>query len=307
MKHNAIKIIITGGSGFLGTKISEQLVNKGCEVISLDISPPRVDEKTHTHIGYIQCNLAKDTINPEWFDGVFAVINLAGVPIFGRWTDEKKQHIYDSRVIGTRRLVEVLKKTDVTNFVSASAVGVYGNRGDELLDEKSELGDETKSFLTYVSKDWEHEASQLNQDIQTTIVRNGHVLGEKGLVGVLKPYYQWGVGGPLGSGNQWFPWVHIQDCAKIYTDAALQDVKEDFKKVRIVNAVVGDPITNKTFSQVFAKALQRPHVFFIPKFALKLLYGDFGDEMMYSQKIHQNTQMNFDFRDISDAMKNILD
>jgi len=298
VSHSFSKIVITGGSGFLGSVISKQLLGKGYKVVSLDIAPPHNKE-----VDYISCNLAKDTINPEWFDGVFAVINLAGAPIFGKWTKEKKQQIYNSRVIGTKKLVETLQNTDVANFVSASAVGIYGDRGEELLSESSELGDGQKSFLTKVSKDWEDEALKLQNKMNVNIIRNGHILGKKGLVGVLRPYYQWGIGGPLGNGKQWFPWIHIDDCAQMYVNAALE---EGDTKQAVTNAVVGKPITNKTFSKVFAKVLRRPHIFFIPKFALKLLYGEFANEMMYSQKITGNTKISFIYKDISDAMNNIL-
>jgi len=301
-RNGGKKIIITGGSGFLGTKISELLLSNNCDVVSLDISPPK-----NNKVDYIECNLAKDTIKSEWFDGVFTVINLAGAPIFGKWTEAKKKAIYNSRVMGTKKLVAVLSETDVVNFVSASAVGVYGDRGNELLHEKSRLGDIEKSFLTKVSRHWEHEASQLKSTIQTTIIRNGHILGEKGLVGVLKPFYKWGIGGPLGDGKQWFPWVHIDDCAQLYVQAALQDTNEsDALSVKVINAVVGEPITNKTFSKVFAKVLHRPHMLFIPKFALKILYGDFADEMMYSQKIASNVTNMAQYKDIYIAMKDIL-
>jgi NAD dependent epimerase/dehydratase family enzyme len=122
----------------------------------------------------------------------------------------------------------------------------------------------------------------------------------------LKPYFQKGIGGPLGNGKQWFPWIHVSDCSHIYATTALQKQSENIQEVVYINAVAGEPITNKTFSKVFAKVLHRPHIFFIPKVALKLLYGDFANEMMYSQKVVSVHKYDFEYGNIESAMKDIV-
>ena len=173
-------------------------------------------------------------------------------------------------------------------MVAASAVGFYGDRGEEEINIQTGKGD---GFLSDVCKDWEAENFTAEKfGIKTTVVRNGLILGKAGLIKVLRPYYEWGIGGPIGNGKQWFPWIHVEDCAEIY----IQTMMEKIDSV-IINAVAPEQIRNKDFSKTFAKILKRPHFLFIPVFALKALYGGFAKEISISQKIKSEVP-NFDFR-----------
>ena len=298
-----MKIIITGGSGFLGSKLSESLINEGHEVISLDINPPR-----NPKVLFLKVNL-QEGISPEG-EGVKiknpdVVINLAGVTIGAKWNEEYKKKIYESRVLGTKNLGSLMENLDFRPkvFISASAVGVYGDRGAEILDENTEIK-ENQGFLAKVAKDWELEAKKAEKHgIRTVILRQGHILGMGGLIQTLLPYYKMGIGGPISSGKQYFPWIHIEDLVNLYIYSIYREV------FGIINAVSGEPITNKEFSRVFARVLRRPHIFFIPLFVLKIKFGEFAKEIVKSQRVvRHNLQKDFVFKfdNLEKALKDIF-
>jgi len=270
------KVVITGGSGFFGSYLSKKLIESGYSVVSADITPPSVDA-----VSFVEVDLLNEVPEHEALSDPYAVINLAGKNIFGRWTDDFKALVYETRIEGTENFIELFEneafRPDV--FVSASAVGYYGDAGDTELGADSPAGD---GFLARVSKDWEKAAKKAQQyGVNTKIIRNGHILGNGGLLSVLLPYYRWGVGGPLGDGKQWFPWIHIEDVARLYIAA----MEADTDAPAIYNAVAPQQIRNREFSRTLADILDRPHVLRIPPFALKLLYGQFGEEMLYSQRV----------------------
>ncbi len=277
------KIIITGGSGFLGSVIAARLKARGAFPIILDIAPPR-----DSSLVFVKANLSENIPDDSRLKNPHAVINLAGVPIFGRWNSEKKKIIYNSRILGTKNLVKTFEDLEMRPkiFVSASAVGFYG-----------------EGFLSNVANDWEKEALVAESfNIKTIIIRNGLILGKSGLIGVLKPFYKWGIGGPIGNGKQWMPWIHVDDCAEIYVKAVLEEIDS-----KIIDAVAPEQIQNKTFSKTFAKILRRPHFLFIPKFVLRILYGGFANEITISQKIKSNiSNFNFKFPSIKEALEDIL-
>lgn len=273
------KVLVTGGSGFFGSYLVPKLLQKGYEVVVMDLRPP-VDSRA----SFIEHNLLHpiDPTNTKnaILKGIDGVIHLSGKNIFGRFTPEHKKLIKDTRVLGTRNLVDLFNNEEYKPqvLISASAVGFYGDRPGELLDEDSTKGE---GFLSDVVKEWEEEVIKAgNLGIRTCSIRNGHVLGKGGFLGTLLPYYKWGIGGPLGNGKQYMPWVHIEDCANLYIKAL-----EDDRCSRVINAVSGSTETNKEFSKSLANVLRRPHIFRIPKLALRLLYGDFADEMTVDQKV----------------------
>lgn len=298
-----MKIIITGGSGFLGSKLSEALINEGHEVISLDINPPR-----NPKVLFLKVNL-QEGISPEGegfkIKNPDVVINLAGVTIGAKWNEEYKKKIYESRVLGTKNLVSLMEIPDFRPkvFISASAVGVYGDRGEEILDENSEIK-ENQGFLAKVAKDWEIEAKKAEKHgIRTVILRQGHILGMSGLIQTLLPYYKMGISGPISSGEQYFPWIHIEDLVNLYIYSIYREV------FGVINAVSGQPITNKEFSKVFARVLRRPHIFFIPLFVLKIKFGEFAKEIVKSQRVvTHNLQKDFVFKfdNLEKALKDIF-
>lgn len=291
------KVIISGGSGFLGSRLSEVLLTNGFSVVSLDMQPPQV-----AGVSYVEANILKPLPQHELLREPYAVVNLAGKNIFGRWTEEHKRLIYDTRVAGTRNLIALFQHARFRPqvLVSASAVGAYGDRGGELLTEESSWGDD---FLARVVRDWEDAAQEATaHGVRVVCIRNGHILGSTGgMVPVLAPYYRWGVGGSLGMGDQFFPWVHIDDCVALYLRAITTHSMQPIR-----NAVAGNPITNREFSRSFARAMRRPHVFKIPKWALRFRYGEFADAMTSSQRVTSLYTRNFRFTDIESALQDVL-
>jgi uncharacterized protein (TIGR01777 family) len=212
---NKKKVVITGGSGFLGSNISAKLLADGWEVVSADIAPPEDERVVHADV-----NLLADEIASKKLRDPDAVINLAGKNIFGRWNEKFKETVYKTRVDLTENLINLFGEDEYRPdvIVSASAAGYYGDRGDERLNTQSSPGE---GFLARVSRDWEAAARQAEDaGVPTTIIRNGHILGAGGLLGVLLPFYRWGLGGPLSSGDQWFPWVHVDDISRMYITVA---------------------------------------------------------------------------------------
>ena len=294
------KVIITGGSGFLGSKLSEVLINEGFSVVSLDFVPPK-----NPNVLFLKADLSKSIPKDDILKEPLAIINLAGANIGVKWTPKYKESIYNSRILTTKNVVSLMSDSDFHPkvFISASAVGVYGDRGDEILDESSEIK-ENQGFLAKVAKDWETEAKNAeNHGVRTVILRQGHILGMGSIVQTLLPYYKWGIGGPIGSGNQYFPWIHIEDLVNLY----IYLIKNDFSGT--INAVSGEPITNKEFSKVFARVLKRPHFLFIPIFVLKIKFGEFTNEVVKSQRVVSSKidkNFIFKFTSLKKALENIF-
>lgn len=297
------KIIITGGSGFLGTILSERLLKEGFEVVSIDFIPPK-----NQNIKFLKADLSKELPKNDVLEKPFAIINLAGANIGVKWNNLYKQTIYNSRILTTKNIVRLMNdnKYKPELLISASAVGVYGDRADEILTEDSEIK-ENQGFLAKVAKDWENEAKKAKDlGVRTVILRQGHILGMGSIIQTLLPYYKLGLGGPIGSGNQYFPWIYVEDLVNLYVFC----IKNE-EIMGVINAVAGEPITNKEFSSIFAKVLHRPHLFFIPKFVLKIKYGEFADEIVKSQRvvsnfIKNNKNFSFKFTKLEDALKNIF-
>lgn len=292
-----MKYIIYGGAGFLGQAIAKRLVFENHEVIIADLRKP------DNLIGkFVEVNLLKNIVLSDDLKGPDVVINLAGKRIFGRWNEDFKRLIHDTRVLGTRNIISTFieKEYRPTYLVQASAVGIYGSHDDQKIDEDSSYGD---SFLSKVAIAWEDEAMKAKQlGVMVRILRNGNILGNDGLLKVMLPVYRWGVGGPLGNGEQWMPWIHIDDVVELYLQAVSRNWEE------VVNAVSPQPIKNKDFSRKLAEALHRPHLFFVPKFVLKIMYGEFAKEILVSQKV-KSKYVNagyFSFPGMTEALDDIL-
>lgn len=279
---NMQKVIIYGGSGFIGSRLVPALERQGyfvviCdrvapsfsyqgEFVSADIMQPLAEQWNHEGQSYLS--------NP------YAVINLAGKNIFGKFTPEHKQAILDSRVIGTRMVIDTFQEPRFKPrvYITASAVGYYGDRPGEQVSEQTAMGN---TFLAQVVSQWEGVARHVEtMGIRMVIFRQGNIIGAGGLASVLQPYYMKGIGGPIGSGSFYFPWMHIEDVIEYYIHALA-----DTSVRGMYNLVAGNPITYKQFSQAFARALKKPHIFFIPKFLLTLKFGEFTDEITVDQKI----------------------
>jgi uncharacterized protein (TIGR01777 family) len=237
------------------------------------------------------------------FDGVDTVFHLAGEPVAeGRWTQEKKRRIRDSRVIGTRNLVDGIAQCEQRpkTLVSASAVGYYGSRGDEILTEDSAVGND---FLADVCAQWEREALRARElGIRVVCLRIGIVLGRDG--GALKkmlPIFRLGLGGRLGNGQQWMPWVHLDDIVGLLLHGAKSE-----GLAGPINGVSPQPVTNREFTKVLAGALHRPAIFPVPVLALKVALGETAEIVLASQRVipqvAQASQYTFRHSDLATAL-----
>jgi uncharacterized protein len=297
---DARKILISGASGLIGTAVASSLAAHGCEI-------SRLVRGKATRGGDILWNPAQ-VIAPEKVSGFDVVIHLAGEGVFGVWTREKKQRIYDSRIIGTRNLAEGLARAERKPrvFISASAIGYYGNRGDEVLREESAPG---AGFLAEVCREWEAATiPAIDPGIRIVNIRTGHVLDPVGgmLKKMLLPFRR-GVGGRIGDGGQWQSWIHMGDWL-----GALRHIIDHDSLRGPVNMVGPNPVTNAEFTKTLAGVLSRPAFFTVPGFALKAALGkEAADEMLLSGQRVEPAKLKangyqFRFPDIEAALRDLL-
>lgn len=274
-----MRALVTGATGFVGHRLLAHLENP--VVLSRDGAKA---EKVLAQFGVtaFSWNPTQEPAPAEAFAGVDAVFHLAGESVAsGRWTSAKKVRMRESRIAGTRNLVATLAALPVKPkvLISASAVGYYGDRGDELLDETSSpAGD----FLAELCQAWEREALAAEaHGIRVAMVRIGIVLGEKGgaLAKMLTPFYL-GAGAPLGNGRQYMPWIHIDDLVRLMLFAA------EHESVRgPLNGAAPNPATNREFTKALGRALHRPTFMPpVPGFMLRLMFGEFGTILLNSQR-----------------------
>ena len=263
-----MRITITGASGLIGRGLTKALEQRGDEVTPL--------------------SLRKETDLTAKLEGRDAVVHLAGEPVAQRWTDEAKRKIRDSREQGTRRLVDALTGTSVKALISASAVGYYGPHGDERIDEDAPPGSD---FLAGVCVAWEREAERAEQRV--VLVRTGVLLDKNGgaLEKMLLPF-KLGAGGPIAGGDQYMPWIHIDDVVGIYLAAIDNDWSGP------VNATAPEPVTNREFSKALGRALHRPAVLPTPGIAIKALYGDMAVIVTAGQRVvpRRTLELGYAFR-----------
>jgi uncharacterized protein len=273
-----MRALVTGATGFIGHHLLRRLDRP--VVLSRNADQARR--------ALAQYNVEAYSWDPmagppplKAFEGVDTVFHMAGEPVAsGRWTAAKKRRIRDSRELGTRHLVQALKQLQSRPavLVSASATGWYGDRGDQVLDESASPAHD---FLADVCVAWEREAQAASElGIRVACIRTGIVLGREG--GALKkllPPFRFGLGGPLGSGRQWMPWIHVDDLVSIYLYAAQQSAVSG-----PLNATAPSPLTNKQFTKSLAAALHRPAIFPVPYLALRVALGEFAKILFDSQR-----------------------
>jgi len=298
-----MKILVTGASGFVGTHLTGFLLNRKHEVVGLARS---LRNKGFSHSKYRF--IAADTAQPgpwqEALADVDAVVNLAGRSIFGRWNEAVKTEIRESRILTTRHLVQGLPSGKPVVLISASGVGFYGNRGDEVLTEDAPAGDD---YLAGLSKDWEGEALAAKAEgARVVLARLGVVLGKGGgAMAQMIPAFKSFLGGPIGNGRQWFPWIHLEDLS-----AAMLFLLERPEISGPVNLCAPDPVTNRDFAGALGRALKRPAVMPAPAFMVRMALGEFADVLLGSQravpKKLQQHHFGFRYPDIQSAVNAVV-
>lgn len=266
-----MKILISGSHGLVGSALVKSLTTASHEVIRLVRHQP--------HYGRLEIGWdpKRGVIDKEHLEGIDVVIHLAGENIGeGRWTKEKKQAILDSRIKGTTLLSETLAtlRHPPSVFLSASAVGYYGNRGDELLTESSSPGDD---FLAHVCREWEKATAPAAQKgIRTVLTRSGLILDENGgaLAKMLTPF-RMGIGGRIGDGKQWMSWIALDDVV-----GAIQFLIHDRFVNGPVNFVTPHPVTNAEFTKTLGSVLSRPTFLPVPAFGVRLAFGEMGEALL---------------------------
>jgi uncharacterized protein len=265
-----VRILISGASGLIGRALAESLRAAGHSVQTL------VRRKPDESQGEMAWDPEAGVLDSSRLEGVDAVVHLAGKPIDGRWTEATKRAIRDSRVKGTTLLAQAAAQlpTRPQVFICASAVGFYGSRGDEALDETSASG---QGFLPDVCRAWEDAAAPARYaGLRTVHLRSGIVLSRQGgiLARVLPPF-KMGAGGIVGTGEQWISWISLADAI-----AAIQHVIASAELLGPVNLTSPQPVSNAEFTHTLGKILSRPTVLSLPAFAVKLLLGEMGDELL---------------------------
>jgi hypothetical protein len=300
-----MKVLITGGTGFVGKQLSARLVQDGNEITILTRSL-KGSEQAPKGVSYLQGDPTQKGPWQEAIPNHDVVINLAGASIFSKWTDEYKKLIRDSRVFTTRNIIEGISSQSGKKIAlfSTSAVGYYGFHGDEELDEESPPGND---FLAHLAIEWEAEALKAEEKgARVVITRFGIVLGEKGgALGQMIPLFKKFIGGPIGSGQQWFSWVHIKDLAEAF--AFLMKHPEISGPVNVCSP---NPLKNRDLAKALGKALHRPSFMPAPAFMIKLVLGEFGSIILEGQRVLPRRLLKqgftFQYSDINKALQNIV-
>jgi uncharacterized protein (TIGR01777 family) len=300
-----MRVTVTGATGRIGAAVVATLRERGDEVTVLSRDPQRA----RAALGDVQAAAWDPNAAPapaEALAGRDAVVHLAGEDVAQRWTDDAKRRIRESRVRGTQHLVEGLRAAEPRPgvLVASSAVGYYGPHGDERIDEDTPAG---TSFLAEVCAAWEREAQRASElGLRVVRVRTGVVLdGGGGALSKMLPFFRLGLGGPVAGGDQYLPWIHVDDIAGLYL-AALDDA--DWSGP--VNGTAPEPVTNRAFSRALGRALHRPAVAPVPGLAVRALYGDMADVVTKGQRAvpRRALELGYAFRhpDLDEALRSAL-
>jgi uncharacterized protein (TIGR01777 family) len=300
-----MKILITGGTGFVGTQLTSRLIKDNHEVTILTRSLKGA-KGSSPGVYYLE---GDPTRNGPWQEAIKnhdALINLAGASIFSKWTEEHKKAIRESRVNTTQNIIEGIPPQSQKGFTlfSTSAVGYYGFHKDEELIEESPPGND---FLARIAVEWEGEALKAREKgARVVITRFGIVLGEKGgALGQMIPLFEKYIGGPIGSGRQWFSWVHIKDLTEAF--AFLLKHPEISGPVNVCSP---NPVRNRDLAKALGKALHKPSFMPAPGFMVKWVLGEFGSVILEGQKVIPRRLLEsgftFQYPDIDAALKKIV-
>jgi uncharacterized protein len=298
-----MNITITGATGFIGRRLIDRLANERHQLHALS---------RHTNVNFGDRAVWISKWDPmtedppaEALANADAIVHLAGEPVAQRWTSEVKTKIRETRVQSTRRLVQALaaRPNRPSALVCASAIGIYGSRGDEILTESSAPAND---FLGEVCQAWEREARMAEAlGVRVASIRIGIVLGRGG--GALEkmlPAFKAFAGGKIGSGKQWMSWIHLDDVAGIFHHALTNPMSGVF------NATAPNPVTNSQFTSELAKALGRPALFPVPGIALKAMFGEMSEVLLGSQRVlpraTEAAGYKFQYPELAPALRSIL-
>ncbi len=298
-----MRVFVTGATGFIGRKLVQKLRERGDEVIALTRDPSRAS-------GLEGCQLVQGDPSRAgpWTEELArcdAVVHLAGEPLMARrWSPEQKQRILASRVEGTRRVASAIERAARPPvLVNASAIGIYGPREDELLDESAEAG---ADFLAQVCRAWEAEALRISEKTRVVVMRTGVVLGEGGgaLERMLLPFRLF-AGGPIGSGQQWMSWIHLEDLVGLFLLAL------DSPQARgPLNGTAPNPVRMSELAAALGKAMGRPSWLKVPGAALRLAVGEAATVVLTGQRVQPRKALElgyrFRFTQVEEALREIL-
>ncbi len=298
------KILITGGSGLIGTRLSELLIDLGYEVAHLSREPNKF-----SHYKTFKWDVEEAYIDENAITYADYIIHLAGASVAGhKWTEERKKEIVSSRVDSTDLIWQCLSKSShhVKGFISSSAIGIYGDSGDNIMAEESTYGND---FLAEVCKKWEASAWRVKElGLRTVIFRLGVVLSLKGgaLPQMARPFKMF-AGAPLGSGKQYMSWIHIDDVCRLIIRAV-----EERQFEGVYNAVAPHPVTNKEFTKELAEVMHKPLMLpKVPAFAINMVLGELSEVVLFSQRVSANkvlqTGFTFEFNYLEEALESFYE
>ncbi len=295
--------LITGGSGFIGTHLSRACLEAGHEVTALG-TRARHDRIDHPRFHYMAADTTRAGDWQHHVPGADRIFNLAGCNIFQRWSRQYKQQLYESRILTTRNVVDAMTANTAATLISTSAVGYYGSCGNTELTEESPEG---KDFLAVLAKDWEAAAKKAEtKGARVVIARLGIVLGaDGGALAKMAPAFRFFVGGPLGDGRHWFPWIHLRDMLKSLDFLARRSqLRGPF------NICAPHPISNGEMAHALGKVLGRPARMALPAPVLRIMMGELAGVLLSSQRTLPARLLSagyeFDFPQIDAALTDLL-
>lgn len=302
------RVVVTGATGGIGSELVAALKARGDQVVALSRDAQRARRSLGDGVEVM--SWPDPTASPAPGDalaGAQAVVHLLGEPVAQRWSEEAKRRIRASRVESTRQLVTALRALPSderpTTLVSQSAVGYYGARGDDEIDEQAPPGTD---FLAEVVEAWEREAEAAESELRVARTRTGVVLTPAGgALARMLPFFRLGVGGPVAGGRQYVPWIHVDDVL-----AGLIFCIDESEATGAINLSAPTPVTNAEFSRALGRALGRPAALPVPAFALQLLYGEMATIVTTGQRVvpRRLAQLGFRFRhpDLDAALRDVL-
>jgi len=299
-----MNILITGATGFIGRYLVQRLKQSHHTIKVLSRDSIRASQKLG--VPAYDWDYTKEEVPAEALENVQVIIHLMGENLGNsRWTEKRKREIYESRILSARKLVAAAPPS-LECFICASAIGIYPGQGDDVYDESYVVPDHG-NFMQTICRDWEKEAANIeSRGVRRVSIRTGIVLGDGGMLAKLLPIFKLGIGGPIGHGRQWLPWIHIHDLVSVYVAAVL-----DTRYHGPVNAVSPNPVRYRDFAITLGKTLHRPAFISTPAFILKLALGEAAALALNSYhvvptKLVQTYSFEFKFTHLLTALENLF-